>query len=445
MKNIAIIGAGITGLSAAFYAKKNGNSVTVFEKMDRVGGVMHSVSKNGFVYETGPSTGTVSLPEVVELYEDLGIPHLLEEAPSVAGNRFILKNGKLCPIPSGIISGLLTPLFSWKDKFGMPFEPFRKRGTDPEENLSAMVKRRLGQSILDYAVDPFVSGVYAGNPDVMVPKYALPKLYNLEHNYGSFIRGSLAKMKEPKSARDKKATKKVFSTRGGLSVLAEHLQNAVGQERFVLGKSPEVIPENGKYKVRAGENLYGPFDRVIYTAGASHVFEALPFAKEKFPGASEVLYAKVSEVAIGFNKWDGVPLNGFGALMPSKEKKNILGILYMSTLFSGRAPQGGALLSVFVGGLNHPEFMELPAEQFREMVSRDVADILKIPHFAPDLFEVFHHAEAIPQYDLKTPIREKAYKGIEAAYPGIFMGGNGIDGIGMAKRIAQGRELANRD
>ncbi len=445
MKNIAIIGAGITGLSAAFYAQKNGNSVTVFEKMNRVGGVMHSVSKNGFVYETGPSTGSVSLPEVVELYEDLGIPHLLEEAPSVSGNRFILKNGKLCPIPSGIVSGLLTPLFSWKDKFGMPFEPFRKRGTNPEENLSAMVKRRLGQSILDYAVDPFVSGVYAGNPDVMIPKYALPKLYNLEHNYGSFIRGSLAKMKEPKSARDKKATKKVFSTRGGLSVLAEHLQNAIGQEHFVLGKSPEVIPENGKYNIRAGENVYGPFDRVIYTAGASHVFESLPFAKEKFPGASEVLYAKVSEVAIGFNKWEGVPLNGFGALMPSKEKRNILGILYMSTLFSGRAPQGGALLSIFVGGLNHPEFMELPAEQFREIVSRDVADILKIPHFAPDLFEVFHHTEAIPQYDLKTPIREKAYKGIEAAYPGIFMGGNGIDGIGMAKRIAQGRELANRD
>jgi len=444
MKNVAIIGAGITGLSCAFYAKKNGNSVKVFEKMDRIGGVMHSVRKNGFIFETGPSTGSVSLPEVVELYEDLGIRNLLEEAPSVAGNRFILKNGKLCPLPSGIISGLTTPLFSWKDKFGMPLEPFRKRGTDPHESLSSMVRRRLGQSMLDYAIDPFVSGVYAGNPDVMIPKYALPKLYNLEQEHGSFIRGAIAKMKEPKPERNKKATKKVFSTEGGLSVLVEHLEQSIGKENFVLGKSPVVIPENGKYQILAGEESYGPFDNVIFTAGASHVFEALPFAKEKFPGASEVLYAKVSEVAIGFKKWEGIPLNGFGALMPSKEHRNILGILYMSSLFKNRAPEGGALLAVFVGGLRHPDFIDLPAEQFKEMVSKEVAEILKIPHMEPDIFEVTHHEEAIPQYDLKTPIREEAYKGIENDYPGIFMGGNGIDGIGMAKRIAQGRELANR-
>ncbi len=444
MKNIAIIGAGITGLSAAFYAKKAGNSVKVFEKMSRVGGVMHTLQKNGFTYETGPSTGSVSLPEVVELYEDLGIQDLLEQASSIAGNRFILKKGKLCALPSGLISGLTTPLFSWKDKFGMPFEPFRKRGTDPNESLSEMVRRRLGQSILDYAVDPFVSGVYAGNPDVMIPKYALPKLYNLEHNHGSFIRGTIAKMKEPKPERNKKATKKVFSTQGGLSVLAEHLEKAIGKENFVLGLSPVVVRENGKFKIVAGENSFGPFDNVIYTAGASHIFEALPFAQEKFPGANQVLYAKVSEVAIGFNKWEGVPLNGFGALMPSKEKRNILGILYMSTLFKNRAPKGGALLSVFVGGLRHPDFIDLPEDKFKEMVCKEVADIMKIPNMKPDLFEVTHHEEAIPQYDLKTPVREEAYKGIEKAYPGILMGGNGIDGIGMAKRIAQGRELAGR-
>ena len=217
--------------------------------MSRVGGVMHTLQKNGFTYETGPSTGSVSLPEVVELYEDLGIQDLLEQASSIAGNRFILKKGKLCALPSGLISGLTTPLFSWKDKFGMPFEPFRKRGTDPNESLSEMVRRRLGQSILDYAVDPFVSGVYAGNPDVMIPKYALPKLYNLEHNHGSFIRGTIAKMKEPKPERNKKATKKVFSTQGGLSVLAEHLEKAIGKENFVLGLSPVVVQENGKFKM----------------------------------------------------------------------------------------------------------------------------------------------------------------------------------------------------
>ena len=444
MKKVAIIGAGITGLSAAFYAKKAGNAVTVFDKKSHVGGVMQTLSQNGFIYETGPSTGVVSLPEVTELFEDLNIHHLLEEAPRLSGNRFILKNGKLHPIPTGPLSGLATPLFSWKDKFGMPLEPFRPRGTAPEENLTSFVRRRLGNSILEYAVDPFVSGVYAGTPDDMIPKYALPKLYNLERDYGSFIRGSIAKMKQPKTDRDKKASKKTFSAKGGLSVLAEHLEKDIGKENFVMNANPIVIPAAGEYQIQVGEKNFGPFDRVIFTAGADHVFEALPFAQEKFPDASQVLYAKVAEAAIGFNHWTGLPLNGFGALMPSKEKRNILGILYMSSLFQNRAPQGGALLAVFVGGLRHPEFLDLNDGQFREMVGKEVASIMQIPHFEPDLFEITRHEHAIPQYDKKTPLREKAYKGIEQAYPGILMGGNGIDGIGMAKRIAQGRALAER-
>lgn len=444
MKKIAIIGAGITGLSAAFYAKKNGNEVTVFEKDSRVGGVIRTFRKNGFIYETGPSTSVVSLPEVVELFEDLKIGNLLEEAPSIAGNRYILKKGSLHALPSGPLSGLSTPLFSFKDKFGILLEPFRKRGEDPNETLSSLVRRRLGESILDYAVDPFVSGVYAGNPDQMIPKYALPKLYNLEQNYGSFIRGSIQKMKQPKSERDKKATKKTFSVKGGLEVLVRHLEQAIGKENFVMGESPAVVPENGSYKVRAGEREFGPFERIIYTAGASHVFEVFPFAEENFPDAGKVLYAKVAELAIGFNKWDGVPLDGFGALMPSKEKRDILGILYMSSLFKDRSPEGGALLAVFVGGLRHPEFHDMSDDALKEMVGKDVQKILRIPDFKPDLFEISRHEEAIPQYDLKTPGRKAAYSAIEKAYPGILMGGNGIDGIGMSARIAQGRALAER-
>lgn len=444
MKKVAIIGAGITGLSAAFYAKKNGHEVTVFDKNSHIGGVIRTVQKNGFTFETGPSTSVVSLPEVVELFEDLNIRNLLEEAPSLAGNRFILKHNGLHPLPSGPVGGLFTPLFSLKDKFGILLEPFRKRGENPEETLSSLVCRRMGKSFLDYAVDPFVSGVYAGDPDKMIPKYALPKLYNLEHNYGSFIRGAIAKGKIPKSERDKKATKKTFSVTGGLEVLARHLEEAIGKDRFVTGSVPVVTPENGSYRIACGEKDCGLFDSVIYAAGASHVFETLPFAEKKFPDANKVLYAKVAELAIGFNKWEGTSLDGFGALMPSREKRNILGILYMSSLFENRAPKGGALLAVFVGGLRHPEFIDMQDDELKKMVGTDVKEILHIPNFNPDLFEISRHEEAIPQYDLKTPGREKAFAEMEKAYPGILMGGNGIGGIGMSARIAQGRALAER-
>ena len=444
MKKVAIIGAGITGLSAAFYAKKNEHEVTVFDKNSHIGGVIRTVQKNGFTFETGPSTSVVSLPEVVELFEDLNIRNLLEEAPSLAGNRFILKHNGLHPLPSGPVGGLFTPLFSLKDKFGILLEPFRKRGENPEETLSSLVCRRMGKSFLDYAVDPFVSGVYAGDPDRMIPKYALPKLYNLEHNYGSFIRGAIAKGKIPKSERDQKATKKTFSVTGGLEVLARHLEEAIGKDRFVTGSVPVVTPENGSYRIACGEKDCGLFDSVIYAAGASHVFETLPFAEKKFPDANKVLYAKVAELAIGFNKWEGTSLDGFGALMPSREKRNILGILYMSSLFENRAPKGGALLAVFVGGLRHPEFIDMQDDELKKMVGTDVKEILHIPNFNPDLFEISRHEEAIPQYDLKTPGREKAFAEMEKAYPGILMGGNGIGGIGMSARIAQGRALAER-
>ncbi len=444
MKKVAIIGAGITGLSAAFYAKKSGHTVTVFEKGNHVGGVIRTVQKDGFTFETGPSTSVVSLPEVVELFEDLDIRNLLEEAPSLAGNRFILKHGGLHPLPSGPVGGLLTPLFSLRDKFGILLEPFRKPGTDPNETLSSLVCRRLGRSFLDYAVDPFVSGVYAGNPDQMIPKYALPKLYNLEQNYGSFIRGAIAKGKIPKSERDRKASKKTFSVTGGLEVLVRKLEASIGEESFVTGKTPVVTPENGTYRIACGETDYGAFDSVIYAAGASHVFETLPFAEKKFPGASQVLYAKVAELAIGFKKWEGTSLDGFGALMPSKEKRDILGILYMSSLFENRAPKCGALLAVFVGGLRHPEFIDMQDDDLKKMVGKDVQEILRIPNFEPDLFEISRHEEAIPQYDLKTPEREKSFAEIEKTYPGILMGGNGIGGIGMSARIAQGRALAER-
>src|SRR5574344_1357448 len=232
-EKIAILGAGITGLTTAFYLKKNNPAFTVFEKENRAGGVIRSVSRDGFVWETGPNTGVIGKPEVAELVEDLGAQYIYEVAPSLAGNLYIWKKVKLHALPSGIISGLTTPLFSLRDKLGMPFEPFRPRGTDPEENLTSFVRRRLGKSILDYAVDPFVSGVYAGNPAQLITRHALPKLYALEQNYGGFIRGSIAKHREYIKNPPPTFTKDVFSAEGGFQKLIDALTQKIGNENIL--------------------------------------------------------------------------------------------------------------------------------------------------------------------------------------------------------------------
>ena len=161
MKKIAIIGAGLTGLTTAFYLKKNNIDVTVFESNHHIGGVIHTEKKDGFIWEKGPSTGVLGKPEAMELFEDLDALDILETAPSLAGKRYIWKGKKLHPLPGDPISGLLTPLFSWKDKLGILFEPFRPKAENPDENLSSFVRRRLGESVLQYAVDPFLVSMQA--------------------------------------------------------------------------------------------------------------------------------------------------------------------------------------------------------------------------------------------------------------------------------------------
>ncbi len=442
---IAIIGAGLTGLTTAFYLKKKNIPFHLFDTQDRAGGVILTKKNQDFIWETGPNTGVIGKPEVVELFEDLNATAILETASSVAGNRFIWKGDRLHALPSSPISGLKTPLFSWKDKFGMLFEPFRKKGENPEENLTSFVKRRLGSSVLDYAVDPFVSGVYAGNPDTIIPKYALPKLYALEENYGSFIRGSIHKMLSKKTEREKKATKKTFSATNGLSTLIERLVEAVGKENISLNcQGLFILRSDNSYCVHFGiENLN--FSQVIFTGNAKRLPEAFPFLKEEhLDDASRVDVAQVMEVSVGFKKWEGIPLNGFGALMPSKEGRNILGALFMSSLFKNRAPQGGALLAVFMGGKRHPEYLDLNDNEIFEMVQKDLKESLNIPTFNPDLFEITRHRLAIPQYDSLSPARFKAFALAEEKFPGLYLGGNGIGGIGIADRIKQGKELAAR-
>ena len=204
-----------------------------------MGGQIQTFCEDGFVFESGPTTGSVSTAEVAELMSDLTISSdgkcLLETAPDSSKRRLIWKGDRFHDLPSGPLSAISTPLFRFSDKIRILGEPWRKKGTDPDESVGRLACRRLGKSFVDYAVDPFLSGVYAGNPDTLITRYALPKLYNLEQNYGSFIRGSIAKANEPKTDRDRLATKKVFSAVGGLSQIPEAEADAIGHEHISLG------------------------------------------------------------------------------------------------------------------------------------------------------------------------------------------------------------------
>ena len=446
--NVIVIGAGLTGLTTAFYLKKRGIPFIVLEKNDQTGGVIQTRHEKGFTYETGPNTGVIGNAEVAELFEDIKDSCQLETANPQAKRRLIWKKGRWEALPSGPISAISTPLFRMRDKIRILGEPFRKKGDNPYEDVASMVRRRLGKSFLDYAVDPFISGVYAGDPSTLVTQFALPKLYCLEQDYGSFIKGSLQKRPDPNDLRAKKATREVFSAEGGLHNVIQSMVQFIGEDNIHLSVSDLTVkPDNGGYitsYMHNGASVEVSASHVITTIGAHALPEILTFLNTTDLSPITCLrYARVIQAIAGYSHWDGADIHAFGGLVPSCEKRSVLGILFTSSFFKDRAPKDGALLSVFMGGMRNPHMISLSKDQIQDIVLQEIKQLLHPSHL-PDLLEIFTYPHAIPQYERSSEERLLCIKNLQEKYPGLILAGNIRDGIGMADRIKQGRTLAEQ-
>ena len=401
--DIAIIGAGLTGLTTGFWLTRAGKQIQIIEKQDRAGGQIRTFQANGFIYESGPNTGVVSYPEVAELFAALSPDCTLETAREESKKRWIWKGNKFHALPSGLVN----------------------------------------------AVDPFLSGVYAGNPNTLITRHALPKLYNLEQDYGSFIKGSIAKAKLPKTDRDKLATKKVFSATGGLEKLSQALVKSIGQERIILSANDVKIEPQGNqwlitYCTPEGEHSLIA-NKVVTTCGAYALPDLLPFIpKEDIGQISNLHYAPIIQASVGFHNTHGLQFGAFGGLVPSKEKRDVLGILFPSACFVGRSPEEGALFSFFIGGVRHADMLDWTDEQLKEMILKNIHSMLKFPADAqPDLIKIHRHQKAIPQYEKSSEARFKMIEELQNRYPGLILAGNIKGGIGMADRIRQATAIAN--
>lgn len=441
--DVLVIGAGLTGLTLAYKLHRAGIGVVLVDKDQHTGGVIRTINDNGFTFEAGPNTGTLSNYELVELFESLGDKCLPVTGRKEANRRLILKGGRWKALPSGPVSAVTTPLFTLRDKLRILAEPFRAPGNDPDESVADLVLRRMGRSFLDYAIDPFISGIYAGDPSKLITRYALPKLWKLEQDHGSFIRGSFAKAREHKSERERKATKEVFSVQGGLQRLTDALTSELNPERLFTGCTPAVVRPDQKgfmtvLSCAAGIKRGIRSQYVVITAGAHTVPEILPFiSPDLLAPLTTLVYAKVAQIVAGYKKWTGEAINAFGGLVPSKENKDVLGILFPSSIFDGRAPEGGALLSVFMGGMRNPTLTEMSDQELGAIALSMVKKTLNPVKPDPDLLHIFRYPHAIPQYEISTGVRLKRISELEALYPGLILAGNMRDGIGMADRVKQ--------
>ena len=419
-RKIVVVGAGLTGLTCAAYLRRKGQDVVVLEATDRIGGLMQTEEVDGFVMEQGPSTGTIKYPEVAELFDMLGDDCTLEVAQSSAKCRLIWKDGRFHALPSGLWSAITTPLFTLKDKFRILGEPWRKKGTEPNESVGSLAERRLGRSFVDYAVDPFLSGVYASNPYQLPTRLALPKLYDLEQRYGSFIKGAIALAKQPKTDREKRATKAVFSTRGGFRNLVSALGRVIGDERILTNcKDLSIEPLGDKWKLSWGKNTIIA-EQVVTTCPAYALPKLLSFLpKAQLDDLSNLYYAPVIEIGVGMN-------------MPS-------------ACFQGRSPKDGANYAFFIGGACHPEYLNKTDEELTELVNTSLHTMLGYPKGTrADVIRIYRHSHAIPQYMPETDARLRTIDAVERAYPSLHIIGNLKDGIGMGDRIKQAVDMAEK-
>ncbi len=441
--NVAIIGAGLTGLTTAYYLNRYGINFRIYEKANRAGGVIETNSENGFIFEMGPNTGVLNRLEAVQLFEDLGNDCKLEVANKAAKSRWIWKNERWEPLPSGLISGIKTPLFTFSDKLRLLAEPFRKRGNDPEETLAGLVLRRMGKSFLNYAIDPFILGIYSGDPAKLVTQYAFPKLYQLEQDFGSFIGGAVKKAIQPKDETEKKVTKEIFSVEGGLGNLINALVKNIGKDKIQTGCNGLQFNYKEKKFISNKDNF--KFTHLISATGGYELEKLFPFLqKDEVMAINKMQYSQVVQVSLGFKKWTGLELKAFGGLVPSIENRKILGVLFISSFLKNRAPKEGALLSVFLGGVRQADIANLPDTEIKEIVGKELKAMFKLKEFHPDLIKIFRYKYAIPQYGLESSDKLKTIGSIEKKFPGLILGGNIRDGIGIADRIKQGKNIANQ-
>ena len=451
MKSIGIIGGGITGLTAAFQLQNAGIPFTLYEGADRVGGPIQSIREGKYLAECGPNTILETSPVISEMVRDLGLePRRIYSDPK-AGNRYIAKNGQPVGLPASPLEFLKTPLFSAKAKLRLGLEPFIKRSDSTvEESVGEFVVRRLGPEFLDYAINPLVGGVYAGDPALLSVKHAFPKLLALEQKYGSLIGGQILGARERKKrGTPSKQNAPKFSFDEGLEVLTRTLHLRIQDSIALHHRISTLRRTQDGWDVYAtcGEKETVDQHAALIIAIPAHDLARLKIEGVMVPSLSEladVYYPPVASVVLGFRREDVKhPLDGFGVLVPEAEGMNILGTIFSSSLFPGRAPEGFVTLTSYLGGARAPELTATTEGTLVENTLRDLRKLLGVTG-TPTYRHCFVFKKAIPQYNVGYGRIKDLISRTEVAAPGLLIGGHCCHGISLGDSIASGQDMAQR-
>jgi oxygen-dependent protoporphyrinogen oxidase len=463
MKRIVVIGGGIAGLAAAYFAlekaKKIGEPIhlQLLDEKDRLGGCILTEKVDDFVIEGGPDCFLSEKPWALVLCEKLGLGDRLLNTNE---NRrvFILSEGKLHELPEGfmlMVPTSFTPfikssLISWPGKIRMAMDLFiPKKKSDEEESLADFVRRRLGEEALEKIAEPLVAGIHAGTPETMGLKSTFPRFLQIEEEYGSLIRGMLARRKMALQWQKKGGSKRTMflTLKGGLGEWIDCLREKIGEEVVNLKRKVVEVKriEKGDYQIQLSDGAFLEADSIIL---ATPSFITAKIVEEMDPEMSEILltipYVSSATVSLAYHRSQiHHPLDAFGFIIPRSEKRKIMASTWTSVKFDYRAPEDHVLLRVFVGGANQEQLVSLDDDEMLRMIQEELKEIMDVEG-DPILTKIYRWEKSMPQYlvgHLEKVARMEERTNLQ---PGLFLTGCAYKGIGISDSVHDAEIVAER-
>jgi oxygen-dependent protoporphyrinogen oxidase len=452
MASVVIIGGGISGLSAAYYLGKGGAASTILESRPRLGGVIQTEHVEGCTIEAGPDSFLSAKPAAVELATELGLAGEIIGSNDHLRKTYVRRGGRLIPLPDGlmmmvptkILPLVTTRLVSWSTKLRMGMELLRApKPHAGDESVAQFIEEHYGTEAVDYLAEPLLSGIYGGSPNDLSVSSVLPRFVQLATQYGSLTRGVLAE--RAKATRNGPATPLFRTFKGGLGQLVEAATTAIrGRAEVRQVRAQTVERTSSGFRVRAGGDWLETVSLMVgcEAHSASQLLAAVDPRLAELLG--QVPYSSSITLALGFDAADfPTPPDGFGFLIPKKERRRLAACTWVGTKFSHRVPPGKIVARCFIGGAEAPEALAASDEKLAAEATRELQEITGITA-QPRFVRIFRWPRSMAQPTVGHPARVAEIEARTAAIPGLHLAGNAYQGIGIPDCIRLGRQAATR-
>jgi oxygen-dependent protoporphyrinogen oxidase len=450
-----IIGAGISGLSTAYYLTKGALRPTIMESRPRMGGVIQTDRVQGCTLEAGPDSFLSIKPAAFELIRDLGLSGQVIGSNDHLRVTFVRRRGKLVPLPDGlmmmvptkIMPLVTTELLSWPTKLRMGLELLRLPSRNSQDrSVSDFIAGRYGQETVDYLAEPLLSGIYGGDPGALSVGSVLPRFVELAKKYGSLTRGVLAERAIAAKKRGANtAPPPLFSTlKGGLGQMVDALSAAIrGKAQMWQTRVQRVERKGAEFRVKVDKD-WVTTDRLVVACEAHSAATLLAGVD---PRLAELLgtvdYSSAMTVALGFDAADfAAPPVGFGFLVPKKERRRVMACTWVGTKFSYRVPEGKIVARCSLGGTSDAGALEESDEAIIAAVLSELREIAGVTA-QPKFTRIARWPKSMAQYTVGHAVRLAEIQARTAAIPGLYLAGNAYTGIGIPDCIRMGRAAAD--